>query len=231
MKFQTPLHYGTLEKRYKRFLADLQVADGETLVAHCPNSGSMLTLNIPGMEVGYSRASNPERKLKYTLEAVKEADTWVSVNTQYPNRLVEEAWEQGLIPELLEFTGFQREVVTSPGTRLDGRLTDEVGNACYIEIKSVTLKQNGIGVFPDAVTERGLKHLESLIALKQAGHRAMMVYVAMRDDCFVFDIARAIDPAYDAGFQRARAAGVEILCYAWRVEASGIFLSHAMEIK
>jgi sugar fermentation stimulation protein A len=206
-----PLIQGRLIRRYKRFLADVRLSCGAIVTAHCPNSGSMTGCAIPGSRVWISESHNPRRKLKYTWELIQTADSMIGINTQVPNKLVKVAIEHGQIPELAQFTRVRPEVVTSPHTRLDLLLEDDNHNACYVEIKNCTLVEKGQALFPDAVTTRGQKHLDELVRLKQAGHRAVIFYLIQRTDARVFSPADRIDPAYGEKLRQAVEKGVEII--------------------
>ncbi len=236
MRFLDPLIRGTLIKRYKRFLADVELADGTVVVAHCPNPGSMFGLAAPASEVWLSPAQNPKRKLRYTLELVSVADgigdSLVGVHTGRANALAEEALSAGRIPELEGYGSAKREVRYGAGSRIDLLLEDASRPPCYVEVKSVTLKRDaalpGIGEFPDAVTKRGTKHLGELAAMVAAGARAVMLYVAQRQDCDRFALAADIDPDYAAAFAAALAAGVEAYCYGCTVTPEAISLDGAL---
>jgi sugar fermentation stimulation protein A len=230
MNFDQPLIAGTLVKRYKRFLADVLLDSGETITAHCPNSGSMMGLKEPGIPVRLSLSDNPKRKLAYTLEMVQINNTWVGVNTQRPNHIVEAALKAGKVPSLQVYKDIRREVVYKPGTRLDLKLEQEGLPPCFVEVKNVTLKEGDLALFPDAVTARGLKHLESLMDIVREGLRAVGFFLVQRDDCTAFDVATAIDPAYADAFQKARMLGVEIICYTCHVTPNAITLSHPLPL-
>ncbi|HCY87655.1 MAG TPA: DNA/RNA nuclease SfsA [Desulfobacteraceae bacterium] len=206
-----PLIKGRLVKRYKRFLADVALEDGSVVTAHCPNSGSMTGCKEEGAPVWISQSDNPKRKLKYTWEVIRTRDSYIGINTMVPNRLVRAAAEHLAIEELAMYSKVQSEVKTSEGTRLDLMLTDEQGHRCYIEIKNCTLVEDGLAMFPDAVTTRGQKHLEELVGLKKAGHRAVIFYLIQRMDAACFTPAAAIDPAYAEKLIRAADCGVEII--------------------
>jgi sugar fermentation stimulation protein A len=223
MRFPDPLIEGRLLRRYKRFLADVELTDGETITAHCANPGSMMGLNGPGSKVWLSPARNPKRKLKYSWELVEVGDALVGVNTSWPNALAEEAIAAGGIKELAGYDEIRREVKYGENSRID-LLLAAVGQAdCYVEVKSVTLaRQSGLAEFPDSITARGTKHLNELSSMVAAGHRAVMFYLAQRDDCDKFDIAADIDPAYREALDSAISAGVETICYASKVDTAGI---------
>ena len=232
MQFSSPLFRGTLIKRYKRFMADVTLENGEEITAHVANSGSMLGLNRAGMEVWLSQSDNPKRKLKYSWELVRDGDGLVGINTMHPNKLVAEAIEAGEIGELTGYSGLRREVRYGKNSRIDILLTDEELPDCYVEVKSVTLKRSGKhgdrAEFPDAVTARGTKHLGELSDMVAAGSRAVMIYLVQRKDCTVFSIASDIDPAYADALAKAVKQGVEVICYACRLTPTEIVLDRSL---
>ncbi|HEB79162.1 MAG TPA: DNA/RNA nuclease SfsA [Rhodospirillales bacterium] len=213
MKFTDPLIGGRLIKRYKRFMADVELESGETVTAHCANSGSMMGLKEPGSEVWLSPAHNPKRKLRYTWEMIRVDGNLVGVNTSRPNGLVEEAVRNGTIRELAGYGAIRREVKYGRNSRIDLLLDGARLSTCYVEVKSVTLKRGGAVQFPDAVTVRGAKHLVELSEMAAQGHRAVMVYLVQRQDGAGFSIAKDIDPVYAETLSKAKKAGVEIVCY------------------
>ncbi len=225
MLYPAPLFRGTLIKRYKRFLTDVTLEVGTIVVAHCANSGSMLSVNTPGAEVWLSPASNPDRKLRYTWELVRIGNTLVGINTGLPNYIVEEAILAGTIPELAGYARVRREVKYGRNSRIDLLLEDDNRPPCYVEVKNVTMRRNltdGPVEFPDAVTSRGAKHLEEMIDMVKGGARAAMMYLVQRDDGAAFSIAGDIDPTYRDGLKRAMAGGVEVLCYSCTVNPKGV---------
>ena len=226
MRFPDPLIAGTLIRRYKRFLADVELAGGEAVTAHCANSGSMLSVKEPGAEVWLSPARNPERKLRYTWEMIRVGNALVGINTSLPNALVADAIGEGLIPELGGYGSLRREVKYGRNSRIDMLLEGEGRRACYVEVKNVTMRRDlspGAPVeFPDAVTARGTKHLGELSREAANGARAVMVYLVQRDDAERCAIARDIDPAYGDAWDAALDAGVETLCYGCRLSVDGI---------
>jgi len=230
MRFPSRLIRGTLVQRYKRFLADVRLANGEIVTAHCTNTGSMMGCKDPGSAVYISKCDNGNRKLAYTWELIQANRTWVGINTIHPNRLVAEAVQAGLIRELCGYETIRREVKVSAHSRLD--LCLEGGDrCCFVEVKNVTLVIDGAAAFPDAVSERATKHLKELMRLKRKGHRAAVVFVIQRDDCDYFRPADEIDPEYGRWFRRAIKAGVEALPYVTRVTRKGILLTDRIEIK
>jgi sugar fermentation stimulation protein A len=216
---------GILLRRYKRFLADVKLETGEIVTAHCPNTGSMKGCCEPGRTVYLSLHDNPKRKYKYTWELIAMPTSLVGVNTLVPNRLVYKSIDEKRIPELSEYSSFQREVKIGEHSRIDMMLTGKGGERCYVEIKNCTLVTEGIAQFPDAVTSRGLKHITELENLAEAGHRCMMFYFIQRMDAQVFQPADDIDPEYGRGLRRAAQNGVEILAYDVRIDMQRIELN------
>ncbi|MBT5047676.1 MAG: DNA/RNA nuclease SfsA [Rhodospirillaceae bacterium] len=231
MQFPTPLLRGTLVKRYKRFLADVTLENGDEITAHVANSGSMLGLKEPGMEVWLSLSDNPKRKLKYSWELVRHGDGLVGINTMHPNKLVAEAIEDGTITELSGYDGLRREVKYGKNSRIDILLTSESRPDCYVEIKSVTLRRDSEAEFPDAVTARGAKHLVEMTDMVAGGARAVMVYLVQREDCAAFSIADDIDPTYAANLTKALSKGVEAICYVCRLTPEKITVEHTIPIE
>lgn len=230
MRFSSPLLRGTLVRRYKRFLADVTLDTGAAVTVHCANSGAMLGLREPGMEVWLSPADKPGRKLKYTWELARDGDGLVGVNTMHPNRLVSEAIEDGTIAELSGYDSLRREVRYGRNSRID-ILLDAAGRPpCYVEIKNVHLKRDSYAEFPDAVTARGAKHLTELSNMVADGSRAVMVYLVQREDCTAFRIASDIDPAYAEGLTTALKRGVEAICYACRLTTEEIAVDHSLPL-
>jgi sugar fermentation stimulation protein A len=234
MQFRAPLVPATLIQRYKRFLADVRLADGSVVTAHCANSGSMMGLKEPGSRVWLSPAVNPKAKLAWSWELI-EADLpggqqCVGINTANPNRLMEEAILGGLIPELQGYAGFRREVKYGENSRVDALLTDPGRADCFVEVKNVhMMREADLAEFPDSVTERGAKHLAELAREVTAGHRAVMLFIIqMRADRF--SLASDIDPAYAAAFAVARSSGVEALAYTCRVAPEGIIVDRRIPI-
>ena len=234
MKFPDPLIHGKLIKRYKRFLSDVELDNGDVVTAHCANSGSMLSVKEPGADVWLSPARNPDRKLRYTWELIKVGDTLVGINTALPNGIVEDGILDGTISELSGYESLRREVKYGKNSRIDILLEDPERPTCYVEVKNVTLKRDPGGdgpvEFPDSVTSRGAKHLAELSDMVAEGHRAVMVYLVQRTDAKAFAVAADIDPAYALALEKAVAAGVEVLCYECRLDLEGIDVSKPLKI-
>ncbi|MFG1348970.1 DNA/RNA nuclease SfsA [Xanthobacter autotrophicus] len=227
MRFATPLMPGRLIRRYKRFLADVVLADGTETTVHVANSGAMLGLGAPGSRVWLSRASNLARKLPLSWELV-EADfgagpELVGVNTMHPNLLVAEAIAAGAVPALAGYGRLRREVKYGLSSRIDIQLEDEARPLCLVEVKNVHLmRAPGYAEFPDCVTARGAKHLEELGAEADKGNRAVMVYLSQIGSARSIGLARDLDPAYGRAFDKARDRGVEAIGLVCRIDAEGI---------
>ena len=209
---KTGLVPGVILKRYKRFLADVELADGSITTAHCTNTGTMASCWEPGDPVLLLESPNPERKLRFTWLACQRAGTWVGVDTGMPNRVVAEAARQDRLPGLPGLRDVRTEQkYGDERSRIDVLALDAQGRRVYIEVKNTTLKVGTAARFPDAVTLRGAKHLRELRAMVRLGHRAALVFFIQRADVSSFDAARAIDPAYAEELDRAAADGVVIL--------------------
>lgn len=213
MNFDQTLIPATLVKRYKRFLADATLDCGTTITAHCPNTGSMKSCGSPGDRIYLSHHSSPKRKLAYTWELTETNGGYIGINTHRPNKIVLDAIKQDLIPELTGYTKISTEVRYGEGSRIDILLESNESPACYVEIKNVTLLTENQVIFPDAVSQRGLKHLKELIKQKSTGNRAVMFYLINRPEGHEFRPAKEIDPQYSNTLKIAHEAGVEILIY------------------
>ncbi len=229
MRFDPPLIPGILVRRYKRFLADIEI-DGRPETVHCANPGSMLGLAAPGSPIWLSVSDNPARKLRLRWELVAVQDTLVGINTGYANRLAEEAIRAGRIGSLAGYGEMRREVAYGEGSRIDFLLEGQERPPCYVEVKSVTLKRRAVAEFPDSVTARGARHLRELATAARSGARAVMLFVAQRGDCRRLAIAADIDPVYAGELARAREAGVEVLAYACRVSPASIEIAHPLAL-
>ena len=209
MKFEKPLTHGRLIKRYKRFLADVKLDSGEIITAHCTNSGTMKSCLEDNAEVYLTPVNDPKRKTKFTWEMIKINNDWIGINTENPNKLAFEAVKNGKIEKLKGYTEVKREVKFDD-SRFDVMARNEY-ETCFIEVKNVTLKEEYYALFPDAVTTRGKKHLETLIKVKEQGMRAVMLYVIQRMDVSIFAPAIEIDPEYAKTLKKAYEKGVEII--------------------
>jgi sugar fermentation stimulation protein A len=226
--FDPPLVQGRLIRRYKRFLADVELTGGEIIVAHCANPGSMMGLADAGNPVWLRPTPGAGRKLAYALEVVEASFAGerqkVAINTGNPNRLAESSIRHGLIEPLSGYAAMRREVRYGVNSRVDLLLTDPHRPPCFVEVKNVHLmRQAGLAEFPDCVTARGAKHLADLAREVAAGHRAVMLYVIqMRAERFA--LAQDLDEAYALAFSRARSVGVEAYAYACDVDETGVRL-------
>lgn len=229
MKFESPLIEGRLIKRYKRFLADIELQNGDTITAHCANPGSMMGLLPENAPVWLSPNTNPKAKLPYRWEMVEVEGTLVGINTAHPNRIVENAIADQKIAELRGYQSMRREVKYGVNSRIDLLLEDP--GSCYVEVKNVTLKRGSSAQFPDGVTARGAKHLRELSEMVADGHRAVMVFLVQRSDCEYLSLAEDIDPAYAKAMADAKAAGVEVLAYWCTLSPQEIELTAPLPLK
>lgn len=227
MQWDNPVIITTLKKRYKRFLADV-IIDDEVQVAHVPNTGSMSSCWDADWKCLVTESSNPARKLKFTLEMTHNGLSWIGVNTANANKLVKEWLHAGKLEPFLGYQTITPEKKVG-ASRVDFFLQNHPKlNDCYIEVKNVTLKLDGKAQFPDAVSERGQKHLRELLDLKKAGFRSAMVYVVQRQDVETFTPAKSIDPKYASLLQEAYDGGVEIYVYQCELDETGIHFSREL---
>ena len=210
--FWGPLVEGRLIRRYKRFLADVELPDGQTITAHTANTGAMLGCSEPGRPVWLSPHDGPKRKYRHSLEMIRMPSALVGINTGVPNRLVRAAAVAGVIPEFPDISSCRSEV-THGDSRLDLCLTRADRPDTYVEIKNCTLVENGTAYFPDAVTARGTKHLGELAGLAGSGYRAVLFVLVQRGDAERFGPADHIDPQWGGALRAAVRAGVELLVY------------------
>ncbi|HHU4106007.1 TPA: DNA/RNA nuclease SfsA [Raoultella ornithinolytica] len=215
MQFNPPLQSAILIKRYKRFLADVVTPDGRELTLHCPNTGAMTGCATPGDTVWYSTSDNPKRKYAHTWELTQtQRGAIICVNTLRANILAKEAILAGNIVELSGYNTLKSEVkYGEEKSRIDIMLQAEERQNCYIEVKSVTLAENDSGYFPDAVTERGQKHLRELMSVAAAGDRAVILFAVLHSAIDRFSPAHHIDARYAQLLIEAQTKGVEILVY------------------
>jgi len=215
---------GILIKRYKRFLADISLADGSELTVHCPNSGSMRGCATPGSPVILSKAKNTNRKYAWTLEMVQHNGIWIGVNTGMTNKIVREALENGMVDDFGRIESVQAEVKVSDKSRLDFLVQTENGPV-YIEVKNCSLVENNTAMFPDAATARGTKHLLELERLLQDGTGAAVLFCVQRADGRCFRPAGEIDPLYAETLRRVQQNGVRILVYRALVQPESVTIT------
>jgi sugar fermentation stimulation protein A len=233
LKFSSPLHEGKLIQRYKRFFADVELKNGELVTAHCANTGSMKGCAETGSTVYLSFHDSPTRKLKYGWEYTRTDDGLIGVNTSRPNLIVGEALKAKKVPALAEFSFVKGEAKFGTGTRFDFLLKkDEAAPVgCYVEVKNVSLCRDGVAQFPDAVTTRGQKHLHELIAAREAGIRAVMLFAINRPEATEFSPADDIDPEYGRILRVAKERGVEMFAHKINNTLEGSELGEAIPIK
>lgn len=226
MKFGQQLLEGILIKRYKRFLADVQLADGSELTVHTPNTGSMQGNCIPGSRVWLSDSGNPERKYRFSWEMVESLPGVITgINTHLANKLVLEAIETGVITELQGYRSMRTEVKYGhERSRIDILLESDDGRCCYVEVKNVTLVDNNTAYFPDAVSKRGTKHLRELEQVVRDDQRGVILFCIQRNDAHDFRPADHIDPEYGTQLRNSVRVGVEALAYQASVTPSDIHL-------
>jgi len=226
-----PLIEACLLRRYKRFLADVELEDGTVMTVHCPNSGSMRGCVGQGWPVMLSTSDNPNRKYPHTLEMVHNGACWIGINTQRANPVVEEAIRGGLIDELHDFDELHREVRLGETSRIDFAMQSG-DRRTWIEVKNVTLLEaHGRYAFPDANTSRGAKHLRELTAAVATGDRAVMLYLIQRSDGEGFTVADDIDPTYGEELRRAMVNGVEVLAYRAEVNPEEIRVAERIPVE
>ena len=235
MKFSEALLEGRLLRRYKRFLADVELPDGEIITAHTANTGAMTGCSTPGSRVWLSRSNNPKRKYPFTWEIIEiTSGVYCGINTLLSNQLAHEAIEAGVIKELNGYSEIRREIpYGQERSRIDLLLESDdllAKPSCYVEVKNVTLIEDGVAYFPDAVTVRGTKHLRELMSVVEAGERAVIFYCVQRNDCTEVRPADIIDANYGRVFRQALDAGVEALAYRADVKMTGIALTERLPV-
>jgi sugar fermentation stimulation protein A len=235
MRFEKPLIPAKLLRRYKRFVADVELATGEQITVHVANPGAMTGLAEPGMRVWLSRSDSPTRKLAHSWELV-EVDLGsglelVGINTGYPNLIVAEAIAEGRISELAGYDTVRREVKYGRQSRVDFLLEGADRAPCYVEVKNVHLmRRTGLAEFPDSVTTRGARHLDELSGVVAAGNRAVMLFLVQIASATSFALARDIDPNYATAFDRARCVGVEAIAYRCAIAPQAIVVTGPVPI-
>ncbi|MCG3862735.1 MULTISPECIES: DNA/RNA nuclease SfsA [unclassified Photobacterium] len=234
MKFAQPLQSAKLIKRYKRFLADIELDNSDVRTIHCANTGAMTGCAEPGSTVWYSTSDNPKRKYPNSWELTQTLNNdWICVNTAQANRLVEEAIKNDVIDELTDYTSLRAEVkYGTENSRIDLLLESESRPPCYIEVKSVTLLgKNRQGYFPDAVTTRGQKHLRELMEMVDQGNRSVLLFAVLHSGIDNVSVADHIDPIYAQLLTQAVKAGVEVLCYKAELNKDQIKLTNCIEFR
>ena len=221
--FPEPKLIATFLRRRNRFVAEMRLKNNRLVLAHCSNTGSMKACLAPEVPAVIWRSPNRERKLPYSWKAIKIGRIWIGVDTMVPNRLVELALKGGRIPGLRGYERVLRERPMGDRSRVDVLLEGERGR-CFVEVKNVTLVEERVARFPDAVTTRGLKHLTELQQRVAEGDRAAMVYVVQRSDGQIFEPASDIDPTYAEGLREAHGNGVEVYVLSTRVSPRGVTL-------
>lgn len=236
MKFEPCLQSATLIKRYKRFLADIQLEDGSERTIHCANTGAMTGCAEPGNKVWFSTSDNPKRKYPNSWELSEtQAGHRICINTARANQLAVEGIEQGVIEELSGYQHLRTEVkYGNENSRIDVMLSDAERSTCYIEVKSVTLlddQQQGQGYFPDAVTTRGQKHLRELTEMVKSGNRSVLLFIVLHSGIEKVSPAHHIDADYSQLLKKAIEQGVEILCYKADISQREIKLAKAVDFR
>jgi sugar fermentation stimulation protein A len=227
------LHKATLIKRYKRFLADVRLENGDLITATCPNTGTMMGLTAPGMTIYLSRSESPTRKYAHTWELVdRPGFGLIGINTARPNALVEQAIISGKFPVLGGYTSIRREVKYGQNSRIDILLEGGDRPSCYVEVKNVTLyRKSGHAEFPDCKTERGAKHLAEMSGMVAQGHRAVMVYCIQGGDAKNFNLTADLDPTYVKAYAHAHAAGVEAIALTCHVSLKSIEVTGSLPVE
>ena len=230
MNFKNILIPGEFIKRYKRFFVDAKISN-KNVTAHCPNTGSMMGLLKKGNRIWLSETDNPKRKLKYTLQIIEDNKSKVGVNTHLTNKIVLDALNNNLIEDFKNFEDLKQEVKFGENTRFDFLVSNKMQKS-FIEVKNVTLsRKNGLAEFPDAVTSRGLKHINELLKASKQGYKIYLLFVVQRNDCNMFKIAKDIDPKYSDLLTKAVKKKLKILCYDCKFLTKGIKLNQKLKYK
>ena len=230
MNFENKLIAGRLIKRYKRFFVDVKIKN-KTITAHCPNTGSMYGLLKKGNKVWVTKSDNPNRKLKYTLQIIEDKKSKVGVNTHLTNKIVHHALENNLIKEFDKKFEIKPETKFGNNTRFDFLITQKKFKA-FIEVKNVTLSRiKNLAEFPDAITSRGLKHINELLKASNMGYKIFILYLIQRNDCKLFKIAEDVDPEYSNSLIKAVKKKLNILCYDCKFSSKGIKLNQKVKFK
>jgi sugar fermentation stimulation protein A len=229
MHFENKLISGLYIKRYKRFFVDVKI-NNKIITAHCPNTGSMYGLLKAGNKVWVSKSNNPKRKLKYTLEIIEDNKSKVGVNTHFANKIVLHALRNKLIKEFKNISVIKPETKFGKNSRFDFLIINKK-NRTFIEVKNVTLsRKKGLAEFPDAITTRGLKHINELVKASKKNYKIFILYLIQRNDCMTFSIAKDIDSKYAKALEKAVKNNLNILCYDCKFSPKGIKLNKKIKI-
>ena len=229
MEFTKKLIKGKLVKRYKRFFTDVKLSK-EIVIAHCPNTGSMMGLLNEGNEVYISRNNDPKRKLKYTLEIIKVKKNLIGVNTHFANKIAHHGLSNNLIKEIVNSDSIKPEVFFNKETRFDF-LIEKNKQKIFVEVKNVTLsRENKIAEFPDSITSRGSKHLKALTEAIKQGYKSYLLFLVQIDNVEVFKIADDIDLEYYKNYLLAKKAGVNFLAYRCKMSSKEIKIEKKIQI-
>ena len=230
MFFENKLISGLFIKRYKRFFVDIKI-NKQIITAHCPNTGSMYGLLKKGNKVWVSKSNNPNRKLKYTLEIIQDKKSMVGINTHSANKIVKHGLQNNLIQEFVNTISIKPEKRFGLNTRFDFLIISKK-NKAFLEVKNVTLsRKKKVAEFPDAITSRGLKHLNELIKAREKGYKIFILYLIQRNDCNLFTIAKDIDSDYANALSKAVKNKLKILCYDCKFSSKGIKVNNKINFK
>ena len=230
MFFENKLISGLFIKRYKRFFVDIKIKN-QIITAHCPNTGSMYGLLKEGNRVWVSKSKNPNRKLKYTLEIIQDKKSMVGVNTHSTNKIVKHGLQNNLIQEFKDIMAIEPEIRFGLNTRFDFLISFKKSKA-FVEVKNVTLsRKKKVAEFPDAITSRGLKHINELMKASKKGYKIFILYLIQRNDCNLFTIAKDIDTEYAKALSKAVKNNLKILCYDCKFSSKGIKLNNKINFK
>jgi sugar fermentation stimulation protein A len=239
MLFDRPLLFGTLIRRFNRFFAEIELehfpplfsreAEGKKIVAHCPNTGSMKGVNVPGARVAVSYHPEPERRMHYTWQLIQLEGDWVGINTMVPNRITAEALEAGLIPCFRRYSSYRQEVRYGEHSRLDFALGK--AERCLVEVKNVTLVEDGLAKFPDCVSERATKHLHCLMDNIKHGGKSTVLFVIQHHAANYFGPADDLDPVYGKTLRQAVKKGMKIEAWKAKVTTEEIRLSEKVRVR
>jgi len=230
MNFKNKLISGLLVKRYKRFFVDIKIKN-QIITAHCPNTGSMYGLLNKGNKVWISKSDNPKRKLKYTLEIIENNKSKIGVNTHSANKIVHHALKNNLIDEFKSIMEIKPEIKFGSNTRFDFLVLDKKIKT-FMEVKNVTLsRENEIAEFPDAITTRGLKHINELMRAGKKNYKIFILFLIQRNDCKSFTIAKDIDPEYANALSKAIKNKLNVICYDCKFSSKGIKLNNKIKFK